>query len=76
MAVAGGDGRLAGTEPATSVAGQALAVVAWATGTPGAYLRLALRRVWPVDVEETVSCGPACGLLLGLGCQYCGQEEP
>jgi len=40
-----------------------------------AYVGLALGQVWLVDVEETVSRGPAHGLLLGMGCQYCGQEE-
>lgn len=40
-----------------------------------AYVGLALRQVQVVDVEETVSRGPAHGLLLGLGCQCCGQEE-
>ncbi len=40
------------------------------------YLGLALRQVRPVDGEESVSRGPADGLLLGLGCQVCDREEP
>ena len=40
------------------------------------YLGLALRQVRPVDGEEIASRGPAHGLLLGLGCQVCDQEEP
>ncbi len=40
------------------------------------YLGLALRQVRPVDGEENASRGPAHGLLFGLGCQYCDQEEP
>jgi transposase-like protein len=40
------------------------------------YLGLALRPARPVDGEDAVFRGPAHGLLLGLGCQYCDQEEP
>ena len=40
------------------------------------YLGLALRSVRPVDGEAISSRGPAHGLLLGLGCQVCDQEEP
>ena len=40
------------------------------------YLGLALHQVRPVDGEESASRGPAHGLLLGLGCQVCDQEEP
>jgi len=39
------------------------------------YLSLALRQIRPVDGEEIASRGPADGLLLGLGCQVCDQEE-
>lgn len=39
------------------------------------YLGLALRQVRPVEGEEVAAGRPAQGLLLGLGCQYCGQEE-
>lgn len=38
------------------------------------YLGLALRQVRPVAGEESAFWGPAQGLLLGLGCQYCDQE--
>ncbi len=40
------------------------------------YLGLGLRQVRPVAGEEVVSHASGSGLLLGLGCQYCGREEP
>lgn len=40
------------------------------------YLGLAVRQVRPVYGEEIASRGPVPGLLLGLGCQVCGQDEP
>jgi transposase-like protein/DNA-directed RNA polymerase subunit RPC12/RpoP len=40
------------------------------------YLGLALRQVRAVDGEEIASRGPVPGLLLGLSCPYCSQEEP
>jgi transposase-like protein/DNA-directed RNA polymerase subunit RPC12/RpoP len=40
------------------------------------YLGLALRQIKLGAGEETASRGPAPRLLLGVGCQYCGTEEP
>jgi transposase-like protein len=37
---------------------------------------LALRQVRPMAGEEVAFHGPAQGLLLGLGCQYCDRERP
>ena len=40
------------------------------------YVGLALYQLRPVTGEEIGSGKPASGLLLGLGCQQCGKEEP
>jgi hypothetical protein len=40
------------------------------------YVGLALYQLRPVTGEEIASGKPASGLLLGLGCQQCGKEEP